>query len=69
MYTVAGMHLSGSGKACELCHPNCRNKKGGTAVPISVALDGHTSSKGTPKHQGPLKQQSTRLKERVVGQP
>lgn len=41
--------------------PNCSTEKGGTAVPASVALDGRTSPKGTPKHRDPLKQQSTRL--------
>ena len=40
-----------NGRACELRIPIFCNKNEGTAVPAFMALDGLTSSEGTPKHK------------------
>ena len=44
MHIVAGMHPSWNVRASELHNPGLLHQNGGTAVPISVALDGRTLS-------------------------
>lgn len=44
MHIVAGMHPSWNVRASELHNPGLLHQNGGTAVPVSVALDGRTLS-------------------------